>query len=383
MGFEISSNEKGIKDFSLWCDFIEREFLERDFSALLSQGKFVGATSNPSIFASAIGNSSAYKNALEKLKGKSAKEKYEELAIADIALAADKLEPLYRANKDCGFISIEIDPLLCDDVGASVSEGRRLYEAIAKENVMIKVPATQAGYAIMSELAKAGIHINATLVFSQEQARECARVLDKNLCGEARGVISVFVSRFDSVVDTSAQAMAIKSCFVESFVKELDFLDSANLAKSANCANLTDSASLANVAKNLSCPALGVLNAFACYGEIEEVGNPRIRTLFASTGAKLDGLSKDYYITNLLVPHSVNTAPLSTIEAFWECANKHGGCKRIFSPLLRQNAKQDALDFIAKLNLGGKSLSQIQNTLLENGLQAFKEAFCQMLKGLE
>ena len=380
MGIEITSNQEGIKDFSLWCDFIEREFLECDFSALLSQGKFVGATSNPSIFASAIGNSSAYKTALENLKGKSAKEKYEELAIADIALAADKLEPLYRADKNCGFISIEIDPLLCDDIKASVSEGRRLYEAIAKENVMIKVPATQAGYAIMGELAKAGIHINATLIFSKEQAIECARVLDKNLRGDSRGVISVFVSRFDSVVDTSSQARVIKSCFVESFAKELDLLDSANLA---NSASLAKSANSANLTTNLPCPALGVLNAFACYGEIEEVGNPHIRTLFASTGVKLDGLSKDYYITNLLAPHSVNTAPLSTIEAFWECANKVGGCKGIFSPLLKQNAKQNALDFIAKLNLGGKSLSQIQNTLLANGLQAFKEAFCQMLKGLE
>ena len=377
MGIEITSNQEGIKDFSFWCDFIEREFLRSEFSHLLSQGKFVGATSNPSIFASAIGNSSAYKTALESLKGKSAKEKYEELAIADIALAADKLEPLYRADKNCGLISIEIDPLLCDDIKASVSEGRRLYEAIAKENVMIKVPATQAGYAIMGDLAKAGIHINATLIFSQEQARECARILDKNLRGDSRGVISVFVSRFDSVVDTSAQAGVIKSCFVESFVKELDFLDSANLANSVSLAKS------ANLTKNLPCPALGVLNAFACYGEIEEVGNPHIRTLFASTGVKLDGLNKDYYITNLLAPHSVNTAPLSTIEAFWECANKVGGCKRIFSPLLKQNAKQNALDFIAKLNLGSKSLNQIQNTLLANGLQAFKEAFCQMLKGLE
>ena len=367
MGIEISNNQSRIKDFSLWCDFIEREFLEREFSNLLSQSKFVGATSNPSIFASAIGNSSAYKTALENLKGKSAKEKYEELAIADIVLAADKLEPLYRANKDCGLISIEIDPLLCDDVRASVSEGMRLYERIAKENVMIKVPATQAGYAIMSELAKEGIHINATLIFSQEQARQCVRILDENLRGDSRGVISVFVSRFDSIVDTSSQARDIKSCFVESFVKELDSLDSTNLA------------SLADFAKSMPCPALGVLNAFACYGEIEEVKNPHIRTLFASTGAKLDGLSKDYYITNLLAPHSVNTAPLSTIEAFWESVNKSGGCKPIFA----FQAKQNALDSIAKLNLGGKSLSQIQNTLLTNGLQAFKDAFCQMLKGLE
>lgn len=367
-------SSKELKDFSLWCDFVEREFLECEFGRLLEQGKFVGATSNPSIFASAIGTSGAYKDDLERLKGKNAKEKYEKLAIADIALAADKLEPLYRVNKDCGFISIEIDPMLCDDVSASVSEGRRLYESIGKENVMIKVPATQAGYAIMGELAKAGIHINATLIFSQEQARQCATVLNENLRDEARGVISVFVSRFDSVVDTSSQAHLIKSCFVDSFAHLLDSRDSS--AKSS--------------ADFAPCPALGVLNAFACYDEIEQVANPHIRTLFASTGAKLEGLAKDYYITNLVAPHCVNTAPLATIEAFWERANSANGVERIFRQYSRQEGGKKAgeqgkkaLESIAKLNLSGKTLSQIQNALLSNGLQAFKDAFLQMLKGLE
>lgn len=370
-------SSKELKDFSLWCDFVEREFLECEFGRLLEQGKFVGATSNPSIFASAIGTSGAYKDDLERLKGKNAKEKYEKLAIADIALAADKLEPLYQANKDCGFISIEIDPMLCDDVSASVSEGRRLYGRIGKENVMIKVPATQAGYAIMGELAKAGIHINATLIFSQEQAKQCAIVLDKNLRDNARGVISVFVSRFDSVVDTSSQAHLIKSCFVDSFARLLD-------AKESSAKSSADFA---------PCPALGVLNAFACYDEIEQVANPHIRTLFASTGAKLDGLAKDYYITNLIAPNCVNTAPLATIEAFWERANSANGVERIFRRQSEQGSGQGgkqvgekgkkALESISKLNLGGKTLSQIQNALLLNGLQAFKDAFLQMLKGLE
>lgn len=373
-------SSKELKDFSLWCDFVEREFLECEFGSLLEQGKFVGATSNPSIFSSAIGTSRAYKDDLEKLKGKNAKEKYEKLAITDIALAADKLEPLYRVNKDCGFISIEIDPMLCDDVSASVSEGRRLYESIGKENVMIKVPATQAGYAIMGELAKAGIHINATLIFSQEQARQCAIVLNENLRNDARGVISVFVSRFDSVVDTSSQAHLIKSCFVDSFAHLLDYNDSRESSAKSS-------------ADFAPCPALGVLNAFACYDEIEQIANPHIRTLFASTGAKLEGLDKDYYITNLVAPHCVNTAPLATIEAFWERANSANGVERIFRWQSEQGSGQggkqvgeqgkNALESIAKLNLGGKSLSQIQNSLLSNGLQAFKDAFLQMLKGLE
>ncbi|WP_290945913.1 transaldolase [Helicobacter sp.] len=322
--------KNSVKDFSLWCDFIERGFLQHNFATHLQEAHFVGATSNPSIFANAILHSNAYKAQLEQLQSAPnllPKDIYESLAIEDIKLAAQALLGLYEADRDYGYISIEIDPTLSDDAKASIEEGRRLYESIGYENVMIKVPATQAGYEVMGTLFKDGINVNATLVFSEKQAAQCARILDKNSKTNARAVISIFVSRFDSHIPPAEPLQ----------------------------------------------PRLGILNAMVCYGAINELGNSRIRPLFASTGAKIQGLNPDYYITNLIAPHSVNTAPLATIEAFLQSP------KERVIPWLD---KKEALRAISELDLGKHSLEFLQSTLLAEGLEAFKQSFSAMLASL-
>lgn len=322
--------KNSVKDFSLWCDFIERGFLQHDFATHLKEAHFVGATSNPSIFANAILHSSAYEAQLEQLRSTPnlcPKDIYEALAIEDIKLAAQALLGLYEADRDYGYISIEIDPTLSDDAKASIEEGRRLYESIGYENVMIKVPATEAGYEVMGALFKEGINVNATLIFTEKQAAQCAKILDKNAKTNARAVISIFVSRFDSAIPTPADNL----------------------------------------------PKLGVLNAMLCYEAIEEVGNPRIRPLFASTGAKLKGLNPDYYITNLIAPHSVNTAPLATIEAFLQSPKERA------IPWLE---KKEILRQMSQIDMGKSSLESIQQTLFDNGIKAFKESFSQMLAKL-
>ncbi len=326
----MQNNSNMTQDFSLWCDFIERRFLEQDFGALIDAARFVGATSNPSIFANAITNSSAYTEDIARLRTKpniTPKVLYETLAIEDIKQAAKLLHKLYVANKDYGLISIEIDPFLSDDIEASIAEGRRLYESIGYENVMIKVPATKAGYEVMGTLFREGIHINATLVFSQQQARECAQILDCNAKTDARAVISVFVSRFDGLLPP-----------------------------------LKDSK-----------PQLGILNAMACYDEIESLQNPRIRTLFASTGAKLKGLPKDYYITNLVASHSVNTAPLETILAFLQEPKER---------TIEWLSGKEALRAIHHIDLGNYTLESMQHKLFSDGVAAFKEAFGNLLASL-
>lgn len=320
-----------VKDFSLWCDFIERGFLRDEFSQHIREAHFVGATSNPSIFANAILHSSAYQEQLEALRAMpnlTPKAIYEALAIEDIKLAASALSGLYEADKDYGYISIEIDPMLGDDVQGSIEEGKRLYESIGHENVMIKVPATEAGYEVMGALFRDGINVNATLIFSEKQAQQCAKILDKNAKTNARAVISIFVSRFDSAVPAPSDDL----------------------------------------------PKLGVLNAMLCYDAIETIANPRIRPLFASTGAKLKGLSPDYYITNLIAPHSVNTAPLATIEAF------------LSEPKERAIAwleRKDILKSLSEINMGGVSLESLQQKLFHNGMEAFKESFSDMLGKLQ
>ncbi|WP_407381784.1 transaldolase [Helicobacter sp.] len=319
-----------VKDFSLWCDFIERGFLEQEFLQHINEAHFMGATSNPSIFANAILHSNAYQEQLKNLRTQpnlSPKAIYEALAIEDIKLAANALSRLYAADKDYGYISIEIDPMLSEDTQKSIDEGKRLYETIGYENVMIKVPATEAGYEVMGALFREGINVNATLIFTEKQAAQCAKILDKNAKTNARAVISIFVSRFDSAIPTPADNL----------------------------------------------PKLGVLNAMLCYEAIEEVGNPRIRPLFASTGAKLKGLNPDYYITNLIAPHSVNTAPLATIEAFLSAPQERA------IPWLE---KKEILKQISQIDMGKSSLESIQQTLFDNGIKAFKESFSQMLAKL-
>lgn len=323
---------KNLSGFSLWCDFVEREFLQNEFRGMIERGEIKGATSNPAIFASAILNSPAYKKSIEKLRGMGAKEIYENLAFSDIKSAATSLLPLWEKDKNDGFISIEIDPTLCDDAGKSIDEGRRIFERINMPNVMIKVPATSAGFEVMSALVQDGININATLVFSTAQAKKCLNALsacDNNSEIAPKAVISVFVSRFDRFVEANAD-----------YMKRVDSAE-----------NGVDSA-----------PKLGIFNAMNCYKIIENFSNPHIRTLFASTGVKGDALPASYYVTNLLLPNTINTAPLGTIKDF--VAQK---CEFVEVP-------KNIDEFLANFEV-----DKIAQKLLNDGLEAFKTEFEKLL----
>ena len=166
-------NLKSNINFSLWCDFIERDFLEDRFQDLLINNIIQGATSNPAIFEQSILNSEAYSQQISMLQANDSKKIYEELAITDIKRAAEILHPLYEIDSDDGFISIEIDPMLCDDAEATIQEGIRLHNTIGYDNVMIKVPATNSGYIAMEKLTALGISVNATLIFSPTSNSMC------------------------------------------------------------------------------------------------------------------------------------------------------------------------------------------------------------------
>lgn len=312
--------------FSLWCDFIERNFLDKKFGELIRKGVIYGATSNPSIFANAILKSNAYTKDKENLKGKNAKEIYENLAFTDIKIAATKLLPLWKQDRDDGYISIEIDPNLCDNAAKSIDEGKRIFATLGMPNVMIKVPATNAGFEVMNELYKSGINVNATLIFSTKQVQSCLESFGKNSSNNApKAVISVFVSRFDRMLESLHQTK-----------------DSA--------------------------PKLGIYNALYCYDMIERFGNPHIRTLFASTGVKDDFIPADYYIKNLLFKHSINTAPLESIEAF-----------------MRQDiVSMSELKMTAEIEkyLQSFDLDTINQQLLCDGLKIFVKSFEEMLQAI-
>ena len=327
----------GLKEdinYSLLCDFIERDFLENRFKEIIKKKIIQGATSNPAIFESSITNSVAYKQQLDMLQANSAKTIYEELALTDIKRAATLLDDLHKKDADDGFISIEVDPLLCDDAAGTIDEGVRLYSLINADNVMIKVPATEAGYIAMRELTSRGINVNATLIFSPLQAIKCAQALDEGIKDsnkDIKAVVSVFVSRLDRIADAEL------------------------------------------VAKGLQASKLGIMNATKCYHEVNKFQNANIRTLFASTGVKGNDLSPTYYIDNLIYPNSVNTAPLATIEDWLTDGSKvettlisEAECNKYFDLLKSNDIKMDA----------------IYNKLLVDGLEAFKVSFKDLLSKL-
>ncbi|SFZ98483.1 Transaldolase [hydrothermal vent metagenome] len=324
--------------FSLWLDFVERDYLKNEFPKLIEKGIINGATSNPAIFASAIITSPAYKEQLKELSGKTPKEKYEALAIEDIRNAAQTLRHIYDVGGD-GYISIEVDPFLSNDTQGTIEEGKRLFAEIGEPNVMVKIPATNAGYDAMEALLTDGISVNATLIFSPDQAKRCLASMKRGMDSfvanggkRVQAVISVFVSRFDRLLDADLATEGI------------------------------------DVSKT------GIYNAAKIYNIIEKNHTPSIKTLFASTGVKGDLLPADYYIRELYTKHSVNTAPLAAIESYIQK-------KQTENRMPLEDSEING--YFTKLADCGFNMDEVYNSLLSDGLKSFEDAFTEMLDSLK
>jgi transaldolase len=319
--------------FSLWADFIERDYLDNEFKDLIEKKIINGATSNPAIFKNAILSSDAYIAQLESLGEISAKEKYEAVAIYDIQKAADILKPLHDRGDD-GYVSIEVDPFYCDDAAATIAEGKRLFAAIARPNVMIKVPATDAGYKAMEALSVEGIPVNATLIFKKEQAVACAEAFARGTAKYGQKVdtvISIFVSRVDRALDKILAEHKIETALT------------------------------------------GIYNSCEIYVAIEAMQVEGCRALFASTGVKDDSLPPYYYVQKLLAYNSVNTAPIDTIKAF-DAVGIQEKALPIASSVVREHMQ--------KLQAIGIDLDRVLQKQIDDGLEAFKEAFKEILEAL-
>ncbi|WP_120944835.1 MULTISPECIES: transaldolase [Helicobacter] len=318
-----------MQDFYLWCDFIERDFLEGEFRTLLDQGQIAGATSNPTLFAQAI-KSGAYTEQIAKLKGAKmgVKDIYEHLVITDIKRCAQLLLPLWEQNKATGYISLEIDPFLAEDVGASVAEARALFDRINMPNVMIKIPATQVGLEVMEHLAKSkDMPLNATLVFEPDQAHRCVSALKS----APMGVVSIFVSRVDTLVNQLLQQESRLSAGTQAYLRN----------------------------------QMGIINALKCREWVRACSYDNVYPLFASTGVKDPNLPKDYYLQALKLEHSVITAPLDALEAY----HKHPSTP--FTP------SKHTKTILQDLGLNLKN-----SPLLDQGLKAFQGAFEALLQSL-
>ncbi len=346
---------------SIWLDYIRRAFLESgEFQDLIAAG-VSGVTSNPAIFTAAIAGSADYDQALESLvaEGKSTVEIYETLAIEDIQLASDLLRPVYdRSLGEDGYVSLEVSPELANDTAGTIVEARRLYAALDRPNVMIKVPATAAGIPAIETLIGEGININVTLMFSiahyDAVAEAYIRGLEKLVANDGdlsqvASVASFFLSRIDARVDSKLQSM------------------NSNLAQT-----LQGKTAIAN-AKVTYQRFLATFSGDR-WQQLANQGARVQRVLWASTSTKNPAYSDTMYIDGLVGSDTVNTVPPATLQAFLD----HGQAALTLTEDVAAAQKQ-----LKQLGQLGIDLDSITEQLQEEGVEKFVQPFGSMLATIE
>lgn len=347
---------------SFWYDNIRRKFLtDGTLQNLIDKDGLRGMTSNPSIFEKAIGQSDDYDQQIvqEVEKGADVQTVYESLALADIQAACDMFADLYReSNGGDGFVSLEVSPDLAGDTAGTIAEARRLYKAVGRKNVMIKVPATPEGIPAIRQLIGDGINVNITLMFSMAHYEAVAQAYIDGLQqllengGDPTTVASVasfFVSRVDSAVDKkltalndpAAEAMMGKTAVANSKVVYQRF------------------------------KAIFHGEAFASY---RSAGAAVQRLLWASTSTKNPNYPDTLYIDALIGPETVNTMPPNTIDAFRD----HGTLGNTLEEDVAE--AQLVLDNLVEL---GVDLDEITEKLQEDGVEAFAKSFRQLMETLK
>ncbi len=343
---------------SVWLDYIRRHLLHSgELAALIRDRGLRGVTSNPSIFEKAIAGSTDYIDAIARMADRSAGEIYEQLAIDDIQAAADLLRPVYDdAQRDDGFVSLEVSPLLARDTARTIEEARRLWKRVERDNLMMKVPATPEGIPAIRQLIADGINVNVTLLFSREVYAEVARAYLEGLealaarGGDVRRVASVasfFVSRIDVAVDRLLEqrrdgaALLGKTAIANARLAYQDWKD------------------------RLRAPR---------WQALAKAGARAQRLLWASTGTKDPRLGDVYYVEALIGPDTVDTIPPATLDAFLD----HGRARSTLETELDQ-----ARAVLAALPASGIDLSAVTDRLLVEGVDAFRAAFEKLMAAVE
>ncbi|MFO7538545.1 MAG: transaldolase [Chloroflexota bacterium] len=343
---------------SFWYDNIRRKFLhDGTIQRLIAEDGLLGITSNPSIFEKAIGSSSDYDEQLAELSAAAAdtNQMYEALVLADIRQACDMFAAVYeQTNKRDGFVSLEVSPHLAHDTAATIAEARRLYEAVGRPNVMIKVPATPAGIPAIEKLIGAGINVNITLMFSMAHYEAVAQAYINGLRHwlqqggdptQVASVASFFVSRVDTAVD-----------------KQLAALDDP-AAKS-----LLGKVAIAN--SKVVYQRFQEIFHGPVFAELMTTGANVQRLLWASTSTKNPDYPATLYIDELIGPQTVNTMPPDTVDAFRD----HGNVAQTLTTAVDQ--AQLVLDQIVALQI---DLEAVTEQLQGEGVAAFAKSFDSLL----
>ena len=356
---------------SVWLDYIRRDLLTSgELKRLVEEDGLRGMTSNPTIFEKAIAGGKLYDDLLNSLKSRTdldAKGRYEILAIRDIQDAADILRPVYDSSKRRdGYVSLEVSPYLARDTKGSLEEARRLWKAVGRENVMIKIPGTAEGLPAIQQALSEGININITLLFAQEVYVKVAEAYIAGLEQFAKNggdvsrmasVASFFISRIDSAVDA----------IIETKLKASKDAREQELLKSIQ-------------------GKVAIANGKQTYEKYQEIfSSPRWkalaakgaqtqRVLWASTSTKNPAYRDVLYVEELIGPDTVDTIPPATLDAFRD----HGKPRQSLTEDLASAHK--TMDTAPKV---GISMKEVTDKLTDDGVRSFSEAFDKLLDAVE
>ena len=355
---------------SVWLDYVRRSLITSgDLQRLIDEDGVRGVTSNPAIFEKAVSGSADYAEFLQGPRGRllDAKTMYEKLAVRDIQDAADVLHAVYEetARRD-GYVSLEVSPLLAYDTEATIDEARRLWGAVERDNLMIKIPATPQGIGAIHALTSEGLNVNATLLFGLDAY---AQVADAYISGLERyaadggdvtrigSVASFFVSRIDTAVD------ALLAARLQSATHQRD---------QHTLRALVGKAAIANA--KLAFQRYLELFSGPRWRALAERGARTQRLLWASTGTKNPGYRDVVYVEELVAPDTVTTIPPATLDAFRE----HGRPRASLT-----DDVDAARDTMAMLAEAGISIDDVADRLMAEGVQLFSDAFVKLLKAVQ
>jgi transaldolase len=347
---------------SVWLDYIRRGILDNgELEAMIREHDLRGVTSNPSIFQQAIGESDDYDDAFDLLAadGAEAAEAYESLAVDDIRRACDLFRSVYDAadGRD-GFVSLEVSPELAHDSEGTVAEARRLWAAVDRPNLMIKVPGTPAGLPAIERLLAEGMNVNVTLLFSVANHE---RVMEAFLRGVERrvdagepveriaSVASFFVSRVDSAVDAALEAVGTERAL-----------------------SLRGRAAVANA--KLAYARFREAFSGPRWARLAAAGAQVQRPLWASTSTKNPAYRDVIYVEELIGPDTVNTMPLATVKAFAD----HGEVRRTVDADL-----EGARAHLAALAEQGIDMDGVTDELQRDGVEKFAASFRDLMRSVD
>jgi len=344
---------------SVWLDFLSREMIAKgEIQKLIETDGIGGMTSNPSIFQKSLSQGTAYDADIKRFVelGLDVGTIFRKLSVQDIKDAADAFRPVYDRTKGAdGFISIEVSPYIAMDTKATITEAKSLWAEIAKPNLMVKVPGTDAGMPAIRDLTSAGININITLLFGREAYRKVAeayvaglemRPQDEDLA-HISSVASFFVSRIDTLADER----------INKKLQDEPGKDGKALA------DIRGKVAVANA--KLAYQMYKKIFAGPRWEKLAARGARRQRLLWASTGTKNKDYSDTLYVDTLIGPDTVNTMPPETMDAFRD----HGTPSAAL-----EDGVADAEKALKTLEVFGISLDDITDELVKDGVAKFAEA---------